>query len=85
MVNRNYDNMRRDLALNLRRIRKGAGLSQEQLSMRAQVDRSYVSQIEREVGNPSLHVLASLAGTLNSDVVDLLSANILNIKFPVAE
>jgi len=75
MTNRGYDDLRRDLASNLRRIRKDAGLSQDQLSTLAQVDRSYVSQIEREVGNPSLHVLSSLARTLNSDVLDLLSAN----------
>ncbi|WP_084655942.1 helix-turn-helix domain-containing protein [Pandoraea norimbergensis] len=73
MAHRCYEKLRQDLASNLKNLRKRAGLSQEQLSVRAHVDRSYVSQLEREIGNPSLQVLATLASTLGSDVVDLLT------------
>ena len=48
------------------------GLSQEALALSADVDRTYVSQIERAVGNPSLLVLCKLGTVLNKDVCDLL-------------
>jgi len=73
MQARDYETLQRHLAYNLRERRKSAGLSQEQLSLQAQLDRSYVSQIERKIGNPSLKVLASLAEILQCDVLDLFS------------
>lgn len=73
MENRDYETLRRDLSHNLRRIRRDAGLSQEQLSLQAGLTRSSVSQIERAVGNPSLMVLAALASTLKRDVMELLA------------
>lgn len=47
-------------------------LSQEALSLNADVDRTYVSQIERGIKNPSLLVLSSLADALEKDVSELL-------------
>lgn len=73
MESRDYETLRRHLANNLRTLRKVAGLSQEQLSLNAELDRSYVSQIERAVGNPSLLILARLAETLHCDVTALLA------------
>ena len=73
MDSRDYETLRRHLALNLRTLRKAAGLSQEQLSLEADLDRSYVSQIERAVGNPSLQILVTLAKTLRCDVTVLLA------------
>jgi transcriptional regulator with XRE-family HTH domain len=49
------------------------GLSQEALALSADVDRTYVSQIERAVGNPSLLVLCKLGAILETDVLDLLT------------
>nr|WP_226034184.1 helix-turn-helix transcriptional regulator [Cupriavidus agavae] len=49
------------------------GLSQEALALSADVDRTYVSQIERAVGNPSLLVLCKLGAILETDVLDLLA------------
>ncbi|HDR9225491.1 TPA: helix-turn-helix transcriptional regulator [Burkholderia vietnamiensis] len=49
------------------------GLSQEALALSADVDRTYVSQIERAVGNPSLLVLCKLGAILEADVLDLLA------------
>ena len=64
--------IQRDLAANLREARAKAGISQEALALAAEVDRTYVSQIERGLGNPSVAVLAKLANKLSIDVVDML-------------
>jgi len=47
-------------------------VSQEQLAFDAEIDRTYVSQIERSVINPSLLVLHKVAVALGVSVVDLL-------------
>ncbi|MGB7374159.1 helix-turn-helix domain-containing protein, partial [Pontixanthobacter sp.] len=39
--------LRETFAANLRRYRKAVGLSQEELAHRAQIDRTYVSSLER--------------------------------------
>jgi transcriptional regulator with XRE-family HTH domain len=44
--------------------RKHAGLSQEQLALKADLDRTYVSGVERGVRNPSLTVIHRLAQAL---------------------
>lgn len=64
--------IQRDLSTNLREARSDAGLSQEALAFAAEVDRTYVSQIERGIGNPSVAVLARLAHQLGLDVSELL-------------
>ncbi len=51
-------------------------LSQEQLALDADVDRTYVSQIERGIGNPSLLVLCKLGLVLNTDIGDLLKGKV---------
>lgn len=48
------------------------GLSQEALALSAELDRTYISQIERGAGNPSLLVLCKLAAILETDVLDLV-------------
>jgi transcriptional regulator with XRE-family HTH domain len=60
------------LATNIRAFRLSAGLSQEDLALLAGIDRTYASQIEREVSNPSLKVLCSLAEVLKVNLEDLL-------------
>lgn len=64
--------LRKRLARNMRALRQDTGLSQEALAFDAGVDRTYVSQIEREIGNPSLLVLCKLAGVLKVSVPELL-------------
>ena len=49
---------------NLRRYRNLAALTQEELAAQAQLDRTYISDIERGVTNPSLMVLVSLASAV---------------------
>ena len=67
-----FDAAKATLAENLKRLRQKIGLSQEGLALAAEVDRSYVSQIEREIGNPSLLILSRLADVLKVDVSSLL-------------
>jgi transcriptional regulator with XRE-family HTH domain len=74
MKQRDYETLRQHLAMNIKAFRREHALSQERLSFEADVDRTYVSQIERAVGNPSLLVIAALAAALGRDVCELLSA-----------
>lgn len=69
---RTFDEIQKDLAKNLKAARLNAGLSQEELALAADVDRTYVSQIERSVGNPSINVIARLSAVVNKDICDLL-------------
>lgn len=70
---RTFDEIQKDLAKNLKSARLEAGLSQEALALAADVDRTYVSQIERGIGNPSIFVIAKLSLLLNVDISLLLS------------
>ena len=47
-------------------------LSQEELAHLAHIDRTYASQIERAVANPSLSVLCNLAAVLKLSLSQLL-------------
>ncbi|MDB5904569.1 MAG: DNA-binding protein [Betaproteobacteria bacterium] len=68
-----FEKVRRVLAENVRRLRTAKDLSQEDLAFEAEIDRTYVSQLERGVINPSLLILTKVAGVLGVRVVDLLS------------
>jgi DNA-binding XRE family transcriptional regulator len=61
----------RVLGNNVKALRQAQGLSQEALALEAGVDRTYISQIERGVGNPSVLVLLKIAVILKADVSDL--------------
>lgn len=52
----------------VRRHRELLRLSQEELAARAQMDRTYVSGVERGVRNPSLEIMQRLASALGSDL-----------------
>jgi transcriptional regulator with XRE-family HTH domain len=67
-----YEQLCNVLAANVRRVRRARGVSQEQLAFDAEIDRTYVSQIERSVINPSLLVLHKVATALEVTVVELL-------------
>ena len=49
---------------NLRRLRQSAGLTQEDLAHRAPIDRTYLSDIERGIRNPTLLMLHNMATVL---------------------
>lgn len=73
-MGRDYEQVRQDLARNMRTLRIKLSLSQEALALSADVDRTYVSQIERAVSNPSLLVLCKLGAVLKTDVPSLLES-----------
>lgn len=60
------------LAWNLKKYRIAAGLSQQQLGEKANVDRTYVGRLERVVENPSIAILDKLAAALSVHVSALL-------------
>lgn len=60
------------LGENVRRYRKLAGMSQEELSLRADMKRSYVSDLERGTRNPSVRALGRLAEALKVEPSQLL-------------
>ena len=60
------------LARNIKAARKLLGLSQEELAHRAEIDRTYVSGIERQVWNPTITVVAKFAKALDTTTADLL-------------
>jgi transcriptional regulator with XRE-family HTH domain len=64
--------IREILAANLRRVRREAGLSQEELAHRAGVDRTYISALERCVYAVSIDVLDRLARELGVEAAELL-------------
>jgi len=64
--------IREVLARNLRIYRQERGLSQEELAHRAEIDRTYISALERCVYAASIDVVDKLAGALNVEAADLL-------------
>lgn len=56
----------------LRQKRKEAGLTQEQLAHEADVQRNYVSLIERGINQPTIAVLFKLAGALGGQPSQLI-------------
>ena len=67
-----FERVKAILADNIRRRRAALGLSQEALALSAEVDRTYVSQIERGIGNPSLLILCKLCDVLDTEVIEVL-------------
>lgn len=61
------------LARNIKAARKRLNLSQEDLAARAEIDRTYVSGIERQVRNPTITVVAKFAEALETTVANLLT------------
>jgi transcriptional regulator with XRE-family HTH domain len=66
-------NGRELVAWNLRRIRVARGLSQEKLAVDADIDRTYVSRLERGLENPTVGVLDRLGAALSVAVSELLA------------
>jgi transcriptional regulator with XRE-family HTH domain len=58
------EDVRKIVGRNVRRLREEAGLSQEKLALEADLDRTYVSGVERGVRNPTVTVVARIAKAL---------------------
>jgi transcriptional regulator with XRE-family HTH domain len=63
-----------NLGVTIRRLRRQRGLSQEALADLAQIDRSYMSSIERGRRNLSVLNVARIASALRVPLCDLLYA-----------
>ena len=62
------------LGINVRRLRVAQGLSQEKFALGLDIDRTYISGIERGVRNPTVLVIDRLATALGVELHELLMA-----------
>lgn len=60
------------LGSELKNAREAAGLTQEQLGFRAEVDRTYISQLERDLKSPTLAMLFRLCDALSISAGELV-------------
>ncbi|MFZ6846473.1 helix-turn-helix domain-containing protein [Undibacterium sp. RuTC16W] len=58
----------------VRRTRKAQGISQEELALKCEIDRSYMGAIERGEQNPGLLHLARIAKALSVKIEELMAA-----------
>lgn len=64
--------IREVFARNLRAARQAKGLSQEELAHLAEIDRTYISSLERSIYSASIDVVDRLATVLGTDAAELL-------------
>jgi len=64
--------IRRQLGLNMQRLRRQKGWSQEELAFEAELHRTYVSGVERGVRNPTVVIVARIAKALGVAPATLL-------------
>lgn len=64
-------NIQERLGQKLRRLREEKGVSQEELSKEAGLDRTYVGKIERGKKSPSLNTVEKLGDALGVEVWEL--------------
>ena len=65
--------IRKQVGINLRRLRREKEWSQEDLAFESGLHRTYVSGIERGVRNPTLLILERLAKTLGVAPAELVA------------
>ncbi len=65
--------IRKTFATNLKKYRKAKGLSQEDLAHQAELDRTYISALERCVYAASIDVVGKIAVVLEISPSDLLA------------
>ncbi|MCJ8139939.1 helix-turn-helix domain-containing protein [Falsirhodobacter halotolerans] len=68
----NTQSIRDIFAENLKKARRAKGWSQEELAHQADIDRTYVSALERRVYSASIDVVDRLAQVLGLKASDLL-------------
>ena len=61
------------VAWNLRRLRVARGIAQEALAVDAEIDRTYVSRLERSMENPTVLVLSRIAKALDCEIVEFFA------------
>lgn len=66
-------NINKALGKNIRALRKKKELTQEELAYKAELDYSYINQIENGKRNPSMEAVERIAKALGTKVQNLLS------------
>ncbi len=61
------------LGSEIARLRKRIGLSQEELGFRADVHRTYISQLERGLKSPTLNMILKLSRALKASASKLMA------------
>ena len=69
------DRLLRTLGLRIRRLREERDWSQEELSFRCDLHRTYVGSVERGERNISVVNLQKIAGALGIEIRDLFAPN----------
>ena len=64
--------VRERAGLNLQRLKRERGLSQEELADRANIHQTYLRGVERGKRNPTITVLQRIAEALGADIEDLV-------------
>ena len=67
----------------LHQRRVAAGLTQEQLAERAEIDRTYVSKLERGIQSPTVDMLIRIChamGTKASDVIAAIEGSVRPLR-----
>ena len=64
----------------LRTVRREAGVSQEDLAFRAEVDRTYPSLLERGRRQPTLGIVLRLAWALTLEPAELVNRTIARLR-----
>jgi transcriptional regulator with XRE-family HTH domain len=64
--------LRQVFAANLRRLRHAKGISQEDLAYEANINRTYLSKLEKGASYPGLEIIAKLATVLEVEPAELL-------------
>ena len=65
--------VRKRVGINLQRLRRHQGLSQEELAHTANVHQTYLSGVEGGKRNPSIGVLERISTALGADIEELFS------------
>lgn len=68
-----FENLQAELGRNVRAARARVRLTQEALADLADLERSQISLIEREMANPSLSTLCQLANALGMTVAQMFA------------
>lgn len=61
------------IAKNIVLLRKAKGLTQEDLCGLAEIDRSYLSEIENAKANISIKTLTAIANALDVELIDIVA------------
>lgn len=78
------DSLIKAFASELKFRRQEAGISQEELAHQAQINRTYVAKLELAQNQPTLTVLAKLAGGLGIGLPELIEATLARSAREVA-